>query len=211
MTLTIAVANLKGGTAKSTSAAYLAHAFAGLGRSVIVVDADPQQSITEWAELAHWTIPTIGLAEKTLHRRLPGIVGRKYDVVIIDTPGVSPQNKAEAERAPVGIVHSAMRAADLVVIPIGPTTMEARRIARTLLAVQDAGKDPRDVWFLLNRAVANAGSTEATRDLLTARGSHVFQVAIPRREPLAQAMGSPITGPLFGHQSAAMQLLEETP
>lgn len=42
----IAVVNQKGGTGKTTTTVNLAHALAGMGRSVLCVDADPQASLT---------------------------------------------------------------------------------------------------------------------------------------------------------------------
>jgi chromosome partitioning protein len=84
---TITIANLKGGSGKTTSAAYVAHAFQQLNRSVLIVDADPQGQIAHWSELAEWTIPTLALPAKDLSRQLPGISGRsRYDIAVIDTP-----------------------------------------------------------------------------------------------------------------------------
>lgn len=205
--LVIAVANLKGGTGKTTSAGYLAHAFQhDLKRSVIIVDADPQESVKDWAELSDWSVPTITLPSKQLHRRLAGIVGQAYDVVIIDTPPFSPQTRDEMEKPPPGIVHSALKVADVVVIPMAPTMAELRRVAPTLRAIQDAARPGQDVRFLLNRVVNRAGSTKAIRDVLIAQGSRVLQAQIPRLEPLAQSLGAPITGPLHGYLSAALEL-----
>lgn len=203
--LIIAVANLKGGTGKTTSTAYLAHAFRSMSRSVLIVDADPQASITEWAEISQWEIPTVGLPSKTIHKRLRGIAGTGYDVVLIDTPPFYPlEVEGDNPFRPTGIVDSALRAADLVVVPLAPTLMELRRVHPTLEAIRRAGG--RDVRFLLNRAVANASSTRGVRTTLAAGGSQVFAAEIPRLEALAQSFGAPITGPLHGYLSAALEL-----
>lgn len=98
--ITITVANLKGGSAKTPTTAYLAHAYTRLGYEVLLVDADPQGSLLHWSETSEWPIPTIGLAVKTLHTRLPGIVTATTDIVIVDTPPLDDHT---------GIVHSAMR------------------------------------------------------------------------------------------------------
>ena len=45
--LTVALANLKPGTGKTTSAVWLAHIFAQAGNNVLLVDADPSGSALE--------------------------------------------------------------------------------------------------------------------------------------------------------------------
>jgi cellulose biosynthesis protein BcsQ len=45
----ITCAGLKGGLGKTTTAAYCAHALAEFGHRVVLLDADPQGSVTRWA------------------------------------------------------------------------------------------------------------------------------------------------------------------
>jgi chromosome partitioning protein len=202
----IAVANLKGGTGKTTSTAYLAHAFGQLGRRVLIIDADPQESITGWAEISHWTIPTASVPSKELHRKIKGL-GAGYDVVLIDTPPFYPTEPKDAAGPwqPTGIVHSALRAADLVVVPMAPTLMELHRVRPTLKAIDAAGV--RDVRFLL-RSVSRqgAGSAAGVRDVLVANGSTVMQAEIKHLQAVAQSFGGPVGPGLHGYLSAAMEL-----
>lgn len=204
----ITMANLKGGTGKTTSACYLAHAFAQLGSAVLIVDADPQASILEWAEEADWDIPTMGLPAKNLHRRLPGIAGDRYDVVIIDTPG---RMDPGANGYGLGIVTSALRAADLILVPMAPTMMELAKVERTAQAIEDVAglrDDDAAVRVLLNRTIPNASSTGVIREELTVRGWDVLAAEIPRRESIAQAVGAPLGATLHGYLSVAYELLD---
>src|SRR5690242_452740 len=119
MTKIITVMNLKGGTAKTTTACFLAHAYAAQGKRVIMVDADKQGSLIEWADQADFEIPVFRKDVPKLHRVLPGIIGDSFDVVVIDTPPLDEE---------AGIVYGAIRAADAVVIPTSPSTMERDRL-----------------------------------------------------------------------------------
>lgn len=207
---TIAIVNLKGGSGKTTSAAFLAHAFTQLDRSVVIVDADPHGCVLDWSDTADWSIPVIGLPSPQLHKRLAGILDGRYDVAIIDTPGWA-LNSADKAKEPLnsGIVYSALRAADTVVIPVGATMMELRRVTATLTAIGDVAalreQDPR-VRVLLNRTKANASSTAIVRDALTGQGCEVLTAEIRSREAVAQSFGDRLPSNLYGYLSAAMEL-----
>ena len=96
--LSLALANLKPGTGKTTSAVWLAHVFAQARNSVLLVDADPSGSALEWSDLAAmdprlaspqaaFPFRIVALPYRELHRRLPEIA-KDDDVVIIDTPQI---------------------------------------------------------------------------------------------------------------------------
>jgi chromosome partitioning protein len=201
----LAIANLKGGSSKTTSAAYIAHALAEYGQRVLLVDADPQGSASRWAELAEWQVPTIGLAARNLHTRLPGIAdGERYDVAVVDTPPLDEQR---------GIVMSALRAATHVLVPVAPTAIEIERLPQVRDAIADAGDlradGPPTSAVLLTRTVAGAASTEAYRAALVEAGDRVLRGSVPRLERYAQAYGDPITRALpSAYGDAALELLD---
>lgn len=183
----VTVANLKGGTAKSTTAVYLAHAWAEAGLRVLVVDADPQGSVLRWSDIAGWdTVQTVGLAVRDIYRRLPDLAGNA-DLVVIDTPPMDEQ---------AAISYSAIRAGDVVVIPMAPTTAELDRLPDMLDAVAEVEplrETPPRVVVMLNRTVANAASTGQIRASIEQRGIAVLDATIPRREAIAQSFGRPVT------------------
>lgn len=188
MRLCIALMNRKPGTGKTTSAVWLAHAFAELG-PVLLVDADPAASALEWSDLAAdeggFPFRVIGLPTKELHRRVPEIA-KPDDVVIIDTPQIEDQGP---------ITLSAMRLADEVSITAAPTPIEVNRttpVMEQIEAVDLVRTTPLRVSVLLNRAVARTNSLKNTREVLTDLGYHVLETAIPRSETYAQAFGTVI-------------------
>ena len=204
MHLVIAVVNLKGGSAKTTTAAFLAHALAESGLDVLVVDADPQGSTQRWSESASWEIPVIGMPVRTLHSQLPGIVGGR-DVVVIDTPPLDKE---------AGIVASALRAATRVVIPTAPTPIEVERLPAVRRALDDIGPlrpdgSPPPADVLLNRTVARAASTGVWRADLESDGWHVLKTEVGRLELFSQAYGDPITNATdSAYGGVAIELLD---
>lgn len=184
---TLTVCNLKGGTGKTTTAVHLAHAYAARGATVLLVDADPQGSALRWSEYAEWDLPTVSLPVKTLHSRLAGIVPAGTDVVVIDTPPLDEQ---------AGIVYSALRVADHVLVTMAPTMMEFERLADVWAAVSEVEPlraAPAAAAVLLNRTVPNARSTAQFRALIEESEHRVLTTTIPRRERIAQAFGSTVS------------------
>ena len=186
--LTIVVANLKGGSTKTTTAAFISHALAEAGLSLLAVDADGEnESLLSWSEAGEWSIPVIGMPVTDLYRKLPGVVGDRYDAVVIDTPPMKERR---------GVVASAIRIATHVLVPMAPTGMEYARVPAIRELVDDAGAlatEPPQLAVVLTRTVSNAASTEVYRQMLTDDGVRVLGPTVGRLERFAQAFGLPIT------------------
>ena len=194
--LSLALANLKPGTGKTTSAVWLAHVFAQAGNRVLLVDADPSGSALEWSDLAamdpRLTAPQaafpfriVALPSRELHRRLPEIA-KDDDVVIIDTPQIEDH---------AAIARSALRYADEVLIPCAPSPIEINRtspVRDEIAEVQGLRDTPVRSAVLLNRCIARAHSTTDAREALEGLGYDVLTTVVPRLEVYAQSFGLPI-------------------
>src|SRR5690348_3413961 len=194
--LSLALANLKPGTGKTTSAVWLAHVFAQAGNSVLLVDADPSGSALEWSDLAamdpHLAAPEaafpfriIALPSRELHRRLPE-VAQADDVVIIDTPQLEDH---------AAIARSALRYADEILIPCAPSPIEINRTTpvREEIAEMEPVRDrPVRSAILLNRCITRAHSVSDARQALQDLGYDVLSSTVPRLEVYAQSFGMPV-------------------
>ena len=194
--LSLALANLKPGTGKTTSAVWLAHVFAQAGNSVLLVDADPSGSALEWSDLAAmypglappqaaFPFRVVALPSRELHRRVPDIA-RDDDVVIIDTPQIEDH---------AGIARSALRYADEILIPCAPSPIEINRttpVREEIMEIAALRDAPVRSAVLLNRCVSRAHSTTDAREVLENLGYDVLETAVPRLEAYAQSFGMPI-------------------
>lgn len=117
----IAIANQKGGAGKSTTLMNLAAVLAKSAR-VLVVDVDPQQSSTDWAETAGERLP-FDFAANTDPSTLARLRDLPYDVIFVDTPG----NLEGTE-----ILTAVLDVADFVIVPVNPEPMTVAPTRRTI-------------------------------------------------------------------------------
>src|SRR5579864_2687661 len=111
--MNIAVASIKGGVGKTTTAVYLAAAAAERGNGeVILVDADRQGSSAEWLEAR--PIEGVEVVEAPSERTLNRAMSRRDAVVVVDTPPGDHR-----------LLGAAIASADVVVVP---TRSEERRV-----------------------------------------------------------------------------------
>lgn len=143
MSKIITIAQQKGGAGKTTIAAHIAVSIAQTGRSVAIIDVDPQASLTNWHKIREKKFGEgfTGLSFNTSPGwRVEAAVSnlkRKFDFIIIDSP---PHTETESK--------SAIRVADLVVIPMQPSPTDLWATESTVDFANSEGKLTR---ILLNR------------------------------------------------------------
>jgi chromosome partitioning protein len=184
--LVIAIGNVKGGTSKTTTAVFLAHALREKGRRVVLVDADPQASAVEWSALAPngFPFPVMPRPTRTLYAELDDFLPPGIDTVVIDTPPVD-------ERG--GIVLAAARAASVVVAPVAPSPIEYTRLHRMAALVTEASEyrsdRPVPLAVLLSRTVAGTVSYRVWREQAEDDGYWCLKSEVRFLQQFAQAYG----------------------
>jgi chromosome partitioning protein len=121
------MANPKGGSSKSTSALVLAQTLAAAGASVTIIDADPNRPIVDWRSgKSRSTVRVIGDATESNVVRVITEERAERQFVFVDLEGTASR-----------LVSRAISRADLVIIPLQASFIDARQASRAVGLVQE--------------------------------------------------------------------------
>lgn len=181
MTKVLAIANGKGGVAKTTSAISLSAVLCERFK-LLLVDADPQASATGWAERGEMPFDIATEANPALLASLRQAAG--YELVVVDTP---PARESDELKAVV-------EAADYVIMPSPPNTLDLTALIQTIkTTVAPLGVPYRVLLTRVDaRAVKEARTAQQT---LMAAGIPSFNafIYVSKSHERAVRLGQPIT------------------
>lgn len=172
----IVAASQKGGAGKTTLAAHLAVTAESAGHGpVILVDTDPQGTLTKWWELRRAESPALTAVDAMgLPGKLEQLRAQGFKLVIVDTPPAITDS-----------IEAVIGCADLVIMPVRPSPADLWAIGATMAMAVDQG---RQFAFVVSAATRGASITTQACAALSKHG-HVAAV-IHNRVSFAGAFAS---------------------
>lgn len=201
----VAIAGIKGGLGKTTTATGIAAEWHRRGRRVLLVDLDRvQRSSMRWSERAaeagHEAPDVVGMGRRFITP--VKAAGASYEVVILDCPpGVSDQDVA------TDITIDALRIADFAILPCGPTGIEIDALGITLLEVREmrAKRPELDAAVLINRRREGTRAAREVRDCFETARVQVLKAMLGLRNDYDDAWRAGLGPTTYAPSGAAAE------
>ena len=180
----IAVIQQKGGVGKSTITANLAGELLKKGRSVRIIDLDPQESLATWAKLGNGLLnglvePVDPQSPKHFRAALDRIKGQA-DRLLLDCPPGFPDT---------GLMAALV--ADVALLPVTPSPLDVIASKKALESIREAQKQRKDrkplIGFVPSRVAANTVLGRDLKESLKGMGEQILPT-ISQRIALAEAV-----------------------
>jgi len=173
----ISFVSSKGGVGKTTSAVVLAGELVASGRSVIMIDADPNHPLVSWAGLQPLPTELSVVADQSAETIIDTIedARAKADFVIVDLEGTA------TDRIGFAIARS-----DLVLVPLQASVLDATEAVKSIKLIRQmsrvAGREiPYRLFFSRIAAVIRERTAKDIEQQFAANGAAVLGAGIVDR------------------------------
>lgn len=192
----IGIVNQKGGTGKTTLAINLADALVRSAQRVLLVDADPQESVMCWHAVKKNARFSIRPLRDDDIVDVVQAARRSYDRIFIDAP------PSVAE-----ITEAILSLSDQAIVPIGPSPLDiwsSKDIVGMIRRVKNTRRD-FNVRLLVCKTIVGTRLSKAARSTLQGFGIGLFRTQISQRIAYIESMiaGQSVLG--YAPGSAAAQ------
>jgi chromosome partitioning protein len=201
----LVIANGKGGVGKTTTTASIA-AILSEGLKTLVVDADPQGSLSWWVERGEMPYDLSQETDPKLLKQLRQVKG--YELVVVDTP---PALRSDA-------LIAVVQAADYLILPTQPAPMDLQALIETVKSAIAPTKVTHRVLLTKVDPRSLNDAFDAQKSLMDA-GIPVFNALIRAYKaherapldgiPITQAKGKNAKEAASDYQRVADELLRE--
>lgn len=177
----VTLATMKGGSGKSTLAVCLAAHWMHAGKRVVLVDADPQQSVIRWRDTGTTLedLPCMPADDESIATTIDGLLSGGYERVVVDTPGF---------RAPV--TDTAVTMAGLCLVPVRPSPVDFEVAADEVELIADlkasGSEGPAAYRFVLSQLISGSVIGRHMRTEMQAAGYRLLRSEVVHRVAYAE-------------------------
>jgi len=158
----ITVASFKGGVGKSTTAVHLAAYIQERLGNTLLVDGDPNRSVSGWAKRGSLPFPVVD-------ERLAAKSAREYEHLIFDT-------RARPEQEDL---RALAEGCDLLIVPTTPDALAMDALVLTVNSLHDIGTERFRILLTIVPPKPNHDGDDA-RKMIEEAGLPIFKGEIPR-------------------------------
>ena len=190
----ITMASFKGGVGKSTSAVHIAAHLARSARTLLV-DGDPNRSVTRWASQGRLPFTVVSEAQATMH-------ARSYEHIVIDT-------KARPDPEDLREIATGCH---LLVLPCTPDPLSVDALLATVKELKGLGSERYRVLLTIVPPRPNKDGPKAREALLEA-GLPLFKAHISRMVSFQRCIleGETVSSPEYGDVGDEIEQLVSQP